>query len=151
MKIQELLSDLGAHIGLAQVKLDSAGVCRLTFDDSIHVDLEQHPREATALLMHTVLGTVPPEERTPFYLQLLGENYLARETNGSVLSVDRSSGEVVLWNQTDVDSADVESLAEKLTAFVQTAQDWTARLESASYDSGSSDESASQFAGMIRV
>ncbi len=154
MKIEQLHSELGACMGLANMHLDDAGMCRLVFDGTTNVDLERDPHGETTLLLHAALGSVPPEGKQALYLRLLGGNYLARETLGHVLAVDADAGEVVLCGNVDVENADVKILAEVLTTFVQTAQEWSRRIDSASHGMSATVEAgAPQLTGigMIRV
>ncbi|MES2596735.1 MAG: type III secretion system chaperone [Verrucomicrobiota bacterium] len=152
MKLQDLLADLGSNMGLANLKLDSHGVCRLAFDAQTHVDLEADADDENTLIMHSVVGATPHESVSAFYQKLLSGNYLGRETAGAVLALDSGSGEVVLSKRVGTHQCDVEFLADKLTSFVRVARDWQHRLVPNQHH----DETATavfdpHLSGMIRI
>lgn len=154
MKIQELLAELGAHMGLANVQLDENGVCRLVFNNTISIDFEADSEDEDILIMHTVVGTVPAEGRLAYYQMLLGGNYLGSQTGDAVLALDAAQGEVVLWRRLQITDLTIEPFADALEALVKAAQEWVPVLSNFSDDSTPSLDSPSalpDFSGMIRI
>ncbi|GEP43705.1 type III secretion system chaperone [Brevifollis gellanilyticus] len=152
MKLQDLLADLGANIGLANLRLDSHGVCRLAFDAQTHVDLEADTDDENTLIMHSVVGVTPHEGVLAFYQKVLAGNYLGRETEGAILALDPGTGEVVLSQRIGTHKCDVEFLAQKLTSFVRVARDWQQRLvPNQHHEETTSDDFDPRLSGMIRI
>lgn len=149
MKFQKLLSELGSSIGLGNLQPDESGACRLVFNGQLSIDLETDNESGQSLVMHTVVGRLPPEERRAFCLKLLGGNYLSHNTRGAVLGLAPTTEEVVLHRRLSMQSCDTEMLANELVTLVSTAQKWMSRL-STRHES-SAEAMPAPMAGMIRV
>lgn len=152
MNLSDLLSDLGNQIGLGPLKLDDSGVCRLVFDGDVSIDLEAGDDDGNSLLLHSVVGTTPPEGRLAYYSALLTGSYLGTQTVGGSLSLDPSTGEAVLWTSLEIAQLDTEVLANKLTAFTQAIRHWTEELANAhEVEVGSDAEEDFSRLSMLRV
>lgn len=155
MKFQDLLSDLGAHMGLGHLQPDESGTCRLVFNGQVGVDLETDHEAGQTLVMHTVVGRMPTEGRRAFSLLLLGGNHLAQMTQGAVLGIDATTDEVVLHRRLPLEACGSELVADELATLVSTAMKWSAHLETRGRQepaaSGTHSEADMLSAGMIRV
>jgi len=149
MNVQQLLSDLGDFMGLADLSLDEDGACQLVFDDITNIDFNHDDQGEGSLIMHTVVGTVPPERKKETCITLLAGNYLGLETNGATLAIEPATSEIVLSTRMSGSHHDADSLSEVLTSFVRTARDWASRLNSS--HGGSNDSMDPMPNDMIRV
>lgn len=149
MKLQELFTELAAHMGLPAPASTLEDCYQLVFDDTVAVDLEPDTLNEGVLILHTVLGFAPPDGKGAFYSMLLQGNYLGHETQGSVLGLSPESGEVVLSRRLSGAELTVEPLAGALERLVSTAKSWKAKIASTPSPRASADEPV--FAGMIRV
>ncbi len=152
MNPQDLLRELGNHIGLGPLRFDDSGVCRLVFDGDVSVDIEEDSDQSHSLLMHSVVGNTPPDGRLAFYGKLLSGNYLGTQTRGGSLALDPSTGEVLLWCSLDTAQMDIEVFAKKLTDFVQGVRSWSGELmRDHESDTSSFDAESLSVAGFMRV
>ncbi|MGV3662122.1 MAG: type III secretion system chaperone [Prosthecobacter sp.] len=149
MKFQTLLAELGGSIGLGSLQPDESGACRLVFNGQVSIDLETDNESGQNLIMHAVVGRLPPEERRSFCLTLLGGNYLSHSTKGAVLGLDPTTEEIVLHRRLPMQTCDTETLADELVTLVTTAQKWITRLSTR--HERSVEAMPAPMAGMIRV
>lgn len=149
MKLQELFTELAAHMGLPAPASTMEETYQLVFDDTVVVDLEPDTINEGVLILHTVLGFAPPDGKSAFYTLLLQGNYLGHETHGSVLAISPESGEVVLSRRLSGAELAVEPLARALEQLVSTAKDWAEKIAASPAPRTTTQEPV--FAGMIRV
>jgi hypothetical protein len=129
MKLEELLKQLGAAIGLPQLKLEE-GSCRLVFDGALPVDVEEGDGEEEAhLLSH--LGPLPPEgeQEGTYFRRLLQANHYGRETGGMTLALVPSEGQFFLCGMVPLAGVTVDSFSRLLARFARESHRWIVELE----------------------
>jgi hypothetical protein len=154
MKSAQLLSDLGLTMGLPGLAFNADGCARLVFDDTHAVNFESSA-ETGQLLLYIALGPLPAAGREALYLSLLEGNLFGAQTDGATLAVDSLNHEVVLCRKLVTDELSAQSFTEIVESFVNCAEQWRARLESAVGPAEADPahvpfDSANQFGGFIR-
>lgn len=130
--LQTLLHDLAQHMGLSDLALDGEGFTALRFDDQLVVNL-QYVADAEALLFYTDLG--PAASGPQLYPLLLRANLFWRSTLGATLSLSGDNpAHVVLAREIPWQGMSLDSLVGLLDAFVATAEDWQAVVQSEAED-----------------
>ena len=129
MKLEELLKQLGAAIGLPQLRLEE-GSCRLVFDGALPVDVEEGDGEEEAhLLSH--LGPLPPEgeQEGAYFRRMLQANHFGRETGGMTLALVPSEGQFFLCGIVPLAGVTVDSFSRLLARFARESHRWIVELE----------------------
>lgn len=129
MKLDELLKQLGAAIGLPQLRLEE-GSCRLVFDGALPVDVEEGDGEEEAhLLSH--LGPLPPEgeQEGAYFRRMLQANHFGRETGGMTLALVPSEGQFFLCGIVPLAGVTVDSFSRLLARFARESHRWIVELE----------------------
>lgn len=116
--------------GLGALALDNKGVCRLSFDDTLIVDLE-HDDGAGVLHIYATVGPIPAEGKEEVYASLLSANLFGAETGGATLAIDRPRGEIVLCRAVDPEHLDPTAFENTLQAFVNALEQQRESLNSA--------------------
>jgi len=148
-----LLSELGTLAGLPELKLNEQGCTRLVFDGSLAVNFEWND-SLGQLLVYAPVGRLPAEGKEPLYRLLLEGNLFGLETAGATLSVDPLENEIVLHRAIEVEGITATAFQALVGAFVDTLENWTARLaELPAPDPKPREESSTSQApaGMFRV
>jgi hypothetical protein len=145
MEVNELISRLGAEIGLKDLALNEEHMARLQFDNRLIVDLE-YEQETQCLYLCAVLGEIPEEKRKEVFEQLLIGNLFCRQTRGAVLAVSPMDQEILLVRSFPTAKSDYRDFTDALENFVAAVDDWTDRL--AAEDGASSSESAENAASL---
>ena len=125
----ELVEALGRRLGIAGLAFDgTTGTCALAFDGRVTVHLAVDER-AEGLVMFAVLGEFSPAQRPQLGAALLRGNYMWRVTDGATLSLDPEQDAALLALALPAAGLGGERLESRLTAFVNVAFAWVARLQ----------------------
>jgi len=144
MKPENLLAELGSHMGIPNLGFDEQGCARLVFDDQIEVNFENDAANHR-LQIYTTLGNVPAENKEALYGALLEANLFGSGTAGATLAIDNLHGEIVLCHTfygDDIPSATFLSLVE---SFVNTAEKWAQQIANNSFTSEQTSNSDGSF------
>ena len=125
---RDIISNLVQHLGMTDVTLGADGSCGLLFDQETNVTLEPDVERPGILHLHTVVGTVPAENRKALFVHLLRGNYLGRATSSAVLALDAEETSVLMQTSLCIEHTDLETLSEQLAGLVQAAKLWGQRL-----------------------
>ncbi|HSI85271.1 MAG: type III secretion system chaperone [Candidatus Methylacidiphilales bacterium] len=129
MSIINLLSELGSHMGMNQLRPNEHGICRLVFDQKLKVDLEPS-EDGKSLLVYTKVGEIPHGAASGFYRMLLDASLFGRGTGGgATLALDGDAGEVFLQAILPLDKLDAIVLSSTLEDFLNTAETWVSHFE----------------------
>jgi len=145
---ETLIAELGAAIGLPELKLDEDGACTLSFDDNITVNLRLDP-ETDAVVLYSPLGLLEADGSVAVKDALLEANLLFQGTGGCTLGVDSNMGLVVLAYREHVAQVRAPLLMERIEAFVNVAEAWRERLERLQSGQADGAEKASSRLGSI--
>lgn len=129
--MHDLIKALGQHIGLNDLEMDEHGVCQLVFDQTDAVNMEEVPENHT-LVISSVVGPLPAQNRHLIYRQLLEAHLFGADTQGATFSLDRPEGDLLLWRALPEEGLDAAELAETLERFVTQLRSWREALASGS-------------------
>jgi hypothetical protein len=153
MKLDELLKQLGAAIGLPQLRLEE-GSCRLVFDGALPVDVEEGDEENEAHLLSN-LGPLPQESEKEgnYYRRLLQANHYGRETGGMTLALVPSEGQFFLCGIVPLNGVTVDSFSRLLAKFARESHRWILELETIGQNTlaSSTGDEPLEATGFIRV
>jgi hypothetical protein len=125
-RLQQVLGEFGATVGLEDLRLDEAGHCVLAIDDTLVVNLELDAAKGSAVL-YSWLG-VPTGDLPEIYGQLLQANYLGQGTGGATLGLQAETGGIVLSQSVALEHLDLPRFNTALETFVNQAERWSERL-----------------------
>jgi len=147
-----LIEELGQQLGLGPLRLDEQGFCALRFDDKLLVNI-QYWADGEQLVLFADLG--PPASGVDLYPVLLKANLFWRTTLGATLSLSEDNPpHVIIALQQAWQTLDAGQLSTLLERFVNTVEDWTEAVQSATDTSETEyDETLSGTGGigMMRV
>jgi hypothetical protein len=124
---ENLLKELGASVGLPDLKPSEDGFCSLRFDDRVTIDLECN-EEAEALIFSSIVGTVPPKQEEQVYIELLEANLLWSGTGGATLGVDPETASIFMCYQEKMEGMKFLRFQELLKGFSDRALFWNKSL-----------------------
>jgi hypothetical protein len=118
-----LIAELGAKIGVPDMKLNAAGICTLSFDGGAVVVTITCDPAAGGLDLSTGLRDVAP---TPARLaRALAANFCWRPVDGAIFALDRDNGRLQLRRRCPGEGLDLKGLLAVLERFVKHALAWT--------------------------
>ena len=110
--------------------LETTGGTAAVEIDGIAIQLV-HDEVANEVVAVAELGLPPPDANGPFGSAMLKANYLFGGTGGAVLCQNPESGSYALMRPWPLDGLDVETFANALGEFVDTAEHWKGLLSGA--------------------
>jgi hypothetical protein len=123
----DLVQELGQRLNLTGLTLNG-GVCRLVFDQSLPIDLEDDG--LGNLCFHTVVAPLPHEGREALFAALLSAHLFGLETDGAVFGLHPKTDELYLFRSLPVDNLSVDHALDVLERFTQQAESWKKKIES---------------------
>lgn len=123
----------GKEIGLADLSLNDDGVCSLTFDKTINVDIV-YRKEFDQLGFVSSVLTLPPEGKEQFYLELLKANAFGFELAGCTLGVDAEKGTVILSYLLISSVVTYDLFKTVLANFVDLSEEWMSKSDKLTAD-----------------
>lgn len=127
-QLNAVLKEFGEQVGLHGLSTSEEGVCTLTIDDELLLNLFANP-QTESLVVWMLLGEVPNENREHFLARLLRANLFWHETLGGTLSLLPEPDTVMLARTTPLASLDADGLRATITDFVEFADDYRHWLE----------------------
>ena len=122
-----LLAALGRQVGIAQLGLDDAGCCALSFDTTVvNFELDE---ETHRLFLYADVGDAPRQLGEALYRDLLAANLLWRGTGGATLSLDEGRRRFVLAHAIPVERISEADFVETVERFVDIAETWGRRID----------------------
>lgn len=125
--LQRLLDSL-PRLGMQKIQVNEEGVCALTFDDKIILNLEYNG-ELDLLTLYCRLGVIAPDRVGAVYPLLLEANVLWAGTGGATLGVIPADLSVVLAYQERAGAIDGQRFETLLSGLVDVAEFWTKLIE----------------------
>ena len=125
--VNRVIGELGANVGIPGMHLDDRGACAMIFDKVIIVNIA-HRAEDDQAVLYCQLGHPSDVNREALLSHLLEANFFWNQTQNSTLSLERSTGQVVLMNRLPAPALDLPQLLSVLEAFVNTAEGWMRTL-----------------------
>lgn len=150
MNPTDLVAELGQRLNLTNLTLTD-GVCRLVFDRTLPIDIEDDG--AGNLCFHTIIASLPHDNREPLMRALLSAHLFGLETDGAAFGVHPKTDEIYLFRLLPVENLEVETALTALERFTHHAESWRRRVESiAGETTGSLGDEAEPLAnGAIRA
>lgn len=140
---EDFIKMYGKEIGLADLSLNDDGVCSLTFDKKINVDIV-YRKEFDQLAFVSSVCVLPPEGKEHFYLELLKSNAFGFELAGCSLGVDAEKGNVILSYVLISSIITYDLFKAVLANFVDLSEEWINKSDKLSSDAISSVGALSQ-------
>ncbi|MCF7729398.1 MAG: type III secretion system chaperone [Chthoniobacterales bacterium] len=127
-QFQNLLKELGASVGLPDLKPSDDGLCSLRFDDRVTIDLECND-ETGAIIFSSIVATLLPYQTEKLYPDLLEANLLWAGTGGATLGVDPATLSVFMCYQEKIIGMEFLRFQELLKGFSDVALFWNKRIQ----------------------
>ena len=124
--MKNLITQLGATLGIPELALDDESYCCLFFDDLV-LNMEWEA-ETGILFLYSHCGALPQNPSHGLLTQLLEANFFQRQTNGSTLGIDQESRTIVMCQRLTPQHMDYLQFEQTIETFVHTAQAWTAHI-----------------------
>lgn len=129
--VHQLVADLGAHMGMAGLKLGAAGSCQLVFDQRWVVTLMSESGNSRFLLNCPLCTADQGSGLSGGMLRtLLEANFMGRGTAGAMLAL-APDGRAYLQLSLSWDDASRGGLANRLEALLNQAEVWATKLAEA--------------------
>jgi len=126
--IPDFVTAYGKEIGLTALALNEEGICALTFDEKINVDI-LYRKEQDQLIFISKVGNLPIEGKEAFYMQLLKGNAFGTETAGASLGIDEEENAVILSYVLIASMLNYDLFKTVLGNFVDLAEEWLGKTE----------------------
>lgn len=136
------ITNYGREVGLPNLKLNESGVCSLSFDGKINVDIVYN-KDNDQCFFASPIGAVPADGHEEFYRQLLVSNAFGTENGGAVLGIEEEEERVVLSYTFIASTFSFELFKTVLGNFVTMVENWMGKYETlcrVSASSGSTEE-----------
>ncbi|WP_153099994.1 type III secretion system chaperone [Paraburkholderia hayleyella] len=127
MDVLKLIEQIGAVIGLPQLKLDARGLARVRIEGSPDLNLEAD-NEVNCLHLYSTIGTIPETLTLDLCEKLLTANTFGSKTGGASLALDKLGGEIILCHRIESDDMKAETVQATLERFVAAAEYWVKEL-----------------------
>ncbi len=125
MNPSDLVGELAQRLNLTGVTFAN-GVCRLIFDGSLAIDLEDDG--AGRLTLHSVIATLPGEGRETVMATLLSAHLFGLETDGAVFGLHPQTHDIYLFRTLASESLEVDLVYGALEGFVHQVEVWRDRM-----------------------
>ena len=125
MNNAEAIAALAGAIGLPDLKLDAENTCTLVIDGTQEIYLSGAP-DGTSLRLNAVLGDMSALGADP--ARMLEINYVAEESGGGALAINRMTAEAVYVKTLDVSALSAGAVAPAVESFVKYALFWAETL-----------------------
>ncbi len=140
----EYIVNYGKEVGIADLKLNEAGVCSLKFDEQLDVDII-YRKEQEQVILASPIGDIPPEGREEFFKQLLIANAFGLENAGAILGIEEQENRIVLSYMFISSIFSFDLFKTVLANFVDLVEFWQEKIKTiASENSGISFSDASK-------
>ena len=123
------ITQYGQSVGLPELKFNEAGICSLTFDDKLAVDIIYH-KDVDQCVLVSVVGTLPSENQEECFKQLLISNAYGTENKGSSIGIDESENRIILSHVFIPSIVSFDLFKTLLGNFVTLTQKWQEQYES---------------------
>lgn len=131
------LRDLGARLGLEDLRLDESRSCIIQ-TEAFEVTIEEDV-DAGAVILYAKVGDLPGDASADYYARLLEANFFTRETAGATLGIDQNLGLVVAYLRLSLHELTPQNFEDRLMAFFEVVDYWAAELASAEAEAEMSD------------
>lgn len=128
MSADQLIAALAAELQIPDLALNPQGVCQLSVEGKLLVNIEEAKLEAR-LHLYSEIAMVPAVERETFYATLLSAQLFGQEIgDGCSFGLDESSGSILLCRSISSASVEEESFIAAVEEFMNWAEHWQQKL-----------------------
>jgi len=124
----EYIANYGKEIGLPDLKLNEDGICSLSFDEKINVDIV-YRKEQEQVIFAAPIGDIPVEGQENFFKQLLISNAFGIENAGAILGIEEEENRVVLSYVFISSTFSFDLFKTVLANFVDLVEAWQEKIE----------------------
>lgn len=134
----EYIVNYGKEIGLPDLKLNEDGICSLSFDEKINVDIV-YRKEQEQVIFAAPIGDIPAEGQEGFFKQLLIANAFGIENAGATLGIEEDANRIVLSYMFISSTFSFELFKTVLANFVDLVEAWKEKIETMGSESSNID------------
>ncbi len=120
---EELIRQFGARVGLPEMKLDDAGLCRVVLDETVNLDFELSS-DAQTLYVYSSLPSIDFDVESELMKALLSGNYALHRTCNCRFAFDENANEFLLLETISGNGVSLEVFDQVLQNFARTATTW---------------------------
>jgi hypothetical protein len=124
----EYIVNYGKEVGLSDLKLNEDGICSLSFDEKLNVDIV-YRKEQEQVIFAAPIGDIPVEGQESFFRQLLISNAFGIENAGAVLGIEDDENRVVLSYMFISSTFSFDLFKTVLANFVDLVEDWQEKIK----------------------
>ena len=132
----EYIVNYGKEMGLPDLKLNEDGICSLSFDEKINVDIF-YRKEQEQVIFAAPIGDVPSEGQESFFRQLLIANAFGIENAGAVLGIEKDENRVILSYMFISSTFSFDLFKTVLANFVDLVEAWQEKIKTIETESSS--------------
>ena len=132
----EYIANYGKEIGLPNLKLNESGICSLSFDEKINVDIV-YRKDQEQVILAAPVGNIPVEGQESFFKQLLIANAFGIENAGATLGIEEEENRVVLSYMFISSTFSFDLFKTVLGNFVDLVEAWQEKIETLASESSS--------------
>ena len=140
-RIQQLIQELGATIGLSELELDEKDFVCIVSEDGVVLNLDYFEDEDT-LVMYTTVGEIPDDKRLQLYEEMLRANFFWETTAGATLCLDPEVNLALLMANITVGDMDLPQLTNVLEHFTKLSWAWSDRIRALTDEDNTAKSSA---------
>ena len=142
------LAALGLFLGLDDLEFNEEDdTCILQLDETTRVNITLNTENNT-LVLHSLMGTLPQDNRSEVVEQLLEANLFWSGTNGATISIERETGLVIIARALRLAAngnlLTGEALATAIAELASAAGTWKKLLENQDIETESPEATSSQ-------
>ncbi|MFQ6723496.1 MAG: type III secretion system chaperone [Opitutales bacterium] len=132
----EYIVNYGKEVGLSDLKLNEDGICSLSFDEKLNVDIV-YRKEQEQVIFAAPIGDIPAEGQEGFFKQLLIANAFGIENAGAVLGIEEDENRVVLSYMFISSTFSFDLFKTVLANFVDLVEVWQEKIKTIESESSS--------------
>lgn len=126
MHLPDLIHEIGQRLNLPNLTLQD-GVCRLVFDRTLIIDLEDDG--AGNLCLHSVLTSLTAPGRDALLAPLLSAHLFGLETDGACFGLHPQTDELYLFRVLPIAALDAATAMDVLERFTHQVENWRRKIE----------------------
>lgn len=124
----EYIANYGKEIGLPDLKLNDDGICSLSFDEKLNVDIV-YRKDQEQVIFAAPVGNIPVEGQENFFKQLLISNAFGIENAGATLGIEEEENRVILSYMFISSTFSFDLFKTVLGNFVDLVEAWQEKIE----------------------
>ena len=132
----EYIVNYGKEVGLSDLRLNEDGICSLSFDEKLNVDIV-YRKEQEQVIFAAPIGDIPAEGQESFFRQLLISNAFGIENAGAILGIEEDENRVVLCYMFISSTFSFDLFKTVLANFVDLVEVWQEKIKTIESESSS--------------